>query len=107
MKYLSNFEQEVGGKQYSPGDTIAADKDNEATLDYLAKDGRVTKIEDGDPKVTALGGDSAQEQPASDAPALSGMTKDELVKQAAVEGVQIETDDNKADIIRKIEAARG
>jgi hypothetical protein len=39
-------------------------------------------------------------------PSLSGMTKDQLSRQAAIEGVQIETDDNKADIVRKIEEAR-
>lgn len=40
-------------------------------------------------------------------PSLSGMTKPQLIERAAVEGVQIETDDNKADLVRKIEKARG
>ena len=35
------------------------------------------------------------------------MKKDELLAIAEAEGVTIETDDNKADLIRKIEAARG
>lgn len=38
--------------------------------------------------------------------ALSGMTKAELVETAEAEGVAIETDDNKADLVRKIEKAR-
>jgi hypothetical protein len=39
-------------------------------------------------------------------PALSGMTKAELIDQAATEGVAVETDDNKADLIAKIEKSR-
>lgn len=39
--------------------------------------------------------------------ALSKMTKDELLATAAEEGVAVETDDNKADLIAKIEKARG
>lgn len=35
------------------------------------------------------------------------LKKDELLAIAEAEGVEIETDDNKADLIRKIEAARG
>lgn len=108
MKYVSNFHQEVGGKQYAPGDEITASEETEGALDYLARDGRVTKLDDGDPEVSALGGDDETETAvAEESPALSGMNKDELVRQAALEGVQIETDDNKADIVRKIEAARG
>lgn len=38
---------------------------------------------------------------------LSSMTKAELIDAAKAEGVEIETDDNKADLVRKIEAARG
>lgn len=39
-------------------------------------------------------------------PAVSGMTKAELIDQAAAEGVAVETDDNKADLIAKIEKSR-
>lgn len=39
--------------------------------------------------------------------ALAKMTKDELVATAAAEGIEIETGDNKADLIAKIEKARG
>lgn len=37
---------------------------------------------------------------------LDGLTKAELIAQAETEGVEVETDDNKADIVRKIEAKR-
>lgn len=37
---------------------------------------------------------------------LGGMTKAELLATAKAEGVTVETDDNKADIVRKIKAAR-
>ena len=40
------------------------------------------------------------------APSLSGMTKAELIRQAALEGVQVEDGDTKAEITSKIEAAR-
>lgn len=35
------------------------------------------------------------------------LLKADLIKIARKEGVEIETDDNKADLVRKIEAARG
>ncbi|HVJ71298.1 MAG TPA: hypothetical protein VM531_07315 [Sphingomicrobium sp.] len=38
---------------------------------------------------------------------LNSMTKAELVSTAEAEGVDIETDDNRADLIEKIEKARG
>lgn len=44
--------------------------------------------------------------PDNKAEALSSMTKAELVDVAKAEGVEIETDDNKADLVRKIEKAR-
>ena len=37
---------------------------------------------------------------------LSEMLKKELIATAEAEGVDYESDDNKADLIRKIEAAR-
>ena len=37
---------------------------------------------------------------------LSSMTKAELLEVASAEGVSVETDDNKADLVRKIEKAR-
>jgi hypothetical protein len=37
---------------------------------------------------------------------LTSMTKAELLDTAKAEGVAVETDDNKADLVRKIEAAR-
>lgn len=47
----------------------------------------------------------------ADAPAnksdLGEMLKKELIATAEAEGVEYETDDNKADLIRKIEKARG
>lgn len=59
-----------------------------------------------------FGGKSAGGAPANKATApsadksLSNMTKAELVDAAEAEGVTIETDDNKADLVRKIEATR-
>ena len=44
--------------------------------------------------------------PAPDNKSLSSMTKAELIATADAEGVSYETDDNKADIVRKIERAR-
>lgn len=38
--------------------------------------------------------------------ALSGMTKAELIDAAEAEGVTVETDDTKADLVEKIEKAR-
>lgn len=38
---------------------------------------------------------------------LSSMTKAELIETANSEGVTVETDDNKADLVGKIEKARG
>lgn len=38
---------------------------------------------------------------------LSKLKKAELLEIAEAEGVEVETDDNKADLVRKIEAARG
>ncbi len=39
-------------------------------------------------------------------PALSSMTKAELLAAANADGVEVESDDNKADLVRKIEKAR-
>lgn len=45
-------------------------------------------------------------EPAPENKSLSSMTKAELVATAEAEGVKIETDDNKADLVAKIEKAR-
>ena len=44
--------------------------------------------------------------PESEGPSLASMTKAELLDVAKAEGVAIETDDNNADLVRKIEKAR-
>lgn len=57
MKYIANFDDEYFGKRYKAGETVTLPKD--ASEDELAgpvKDGRLTKLDDGDPEVPALGG---------------------------------------------------
>lgn len=49
---------------------------------------------------------AAPENKADDGSVSMSMTKDELLKVAKAEGVDVETDDNKADLVAKIEKAR-
>ncbi len=44
--------------------------------------------------------------PADKSDSLAGLTKAELVAKAKADGVDFETDDNKADLVAKIEKAR-
>lgn len=117
MKYLSNFNSlEFGGKFHEFGEEIKVRKGEEGAIDVLVREGRVTAVADDDPKqpATAEAGEGGEAEPSAaeeaeennEQPSLDGMTKAELVTQAEAEGVAIETDDNKADIISKIEAKR-
>jgi hypothetical protein len=103
MKYLSNFNSlEFGGKFHDFGEEIKPRKGEQAALDVLIREGRVTAVGDEDPMQPA----PAEAGDEDELPVLSGMSKEKLLAQAETEGVEIETDDNKADIIRKIEAKR-
>jgi hypothetical protein len=55
MKYLSNLNGlEFDGKFYDQGDELkGVNEDNEAAAEILADRGDVTRVEDGDPKVTS------------------------------------------------------
>lgn len=53
MKYLANFADEFDGAQYQPGDEVKGLDD--ATTAFLVSNGRLTQLEAGDPKVTAIG----------------------------------------------------
>lgn len=56
MKYLSNLDSlEFDGKFYAHGDELKTNDDNEAAAEILADRGDVTRVEDGDPKVTSNG----------------------------------------------------
>lgn len=48
----------------------------------------------------------ARKAPPENKASLGSMTKAELLATAKAEGVEVETDDNKADLVRKIEQAR-
>lgn len=52
------------------------------------------------------GAPSNKMEPKPDNKALTSMTKAELLEEAGRLGVDVETDDNKADLVRKIEKAR-
>lgn len=61
MKYLSNSDSlEFSGKFYDQGDEIKVGKDEQGAIDFLVANGRVTSLEDDDPKVTANGKSAAK-----------------------------------------------
>lgn len=116
MKYLSNLNRlDFDGKLYDQGDQLTVNDDNRGAADILVKWGRATLIADGDARVTT-NGDSSNPAPGTgadeggetgDQPALSGMTKAELLDTARSEGVDgVTEDNNKSEIVDKIEAAR-
>jgi hypothetical protein len=56
MKYIANFDDEYFGKWYKAGETLKLGKDDdEEQLKGPVTDGRLTKIDDDDPVVPALG----------------------------------------------------
>ncbi len=58
-------------------------------------------------KVPKAGGQPAAPRQAPVLPDLAPMAKAQLIATAKAEGVTVESDDNKADLIDKIEKARG
>lgn len=107
MKYLSNFNSlEFGGKFYDFGEPVNVRKGEERAADNLVREGRLTAIEDGDPEVPAgAAPDTTASSPNGD---LASMTKAELLEAARAEGVpDVTADNNKAEIVAKIEASRG
>lgn len=107
MKYLANFAEEIGGKQYQPGDEIdvkGLGDEADGTIDYLVREGRVTTLADDDPDVIATGGDNTSETDGR-AP-LGSMSKAELLATARKEGVTAGDDMTKAEIVDAIEAKR-
>ncbi|MBA3577284.1 MAG: SAP domain-containing protein [Sphingomonas sp.] len=105
MKYLSNLNRlEFDGKLYDQGDHLTVNADNRGAADILVKRGQATLIADGDPPVTT-NGDSSEPAPGTGAEDFGSMKVGDLRNLAQERGVALETDDNKADIIRKLEDA--
>jgi hypothetical protein len=85
------------------GDGVFAKRANDRTVGPTQKAAReFAKARKSAPENKDLG--AAREDKA---PALSGMTKAELIETAEAEGVKVETDDNKDDLVAKIEKKRG
>lgn len=65
-------------------------------------------LQANDPRFARVLGKLGYEAPADELPEVSmDLKKDDLVSIASQEGVELEDDDTKADIIAKIEAKRG
>jgi hypothetical protein len=104
MKYLSNLNGlEFDGKFYDQGDELKVTDDTEAAAEILADRGDATRVEAGDPKVTS---NAPSGEPAPRDDDLSGKTKAELLDIAKTDGVDVTGDNNKAEILDKIRAAR-
>jgi len=67
-RYIANFEDEYFGTQYKAGDEVTV-PDEEGAEDQIKgalTDGRLTKVEEGDPMVSALGSADAANAPKTD-----------------------------------------
>lgn len=82
-RYIANFDDEYFGDQYKAGDEVKV-PDEEGAEDQLRgalTDGRLTKIDDGDPMVPALGSSDAAEAPGAgdfDADGFIGRNLDDI-----------------------------
>lgn len=101
MRYISNLASlEFDGSTYGHGDEVKVSDEARGAAEVLVGRGDITLVGEADDAVPA----SADPSPVR--PDLSGMTKAELLDTARVEGVDVTADNNKAELLDKIEAAR-
>jgi hypothetical protein len=95
---IKNIARGARGVRTAAGELVMIEPGASAELDLAASERK-----DAEATGYFLFGDAAEADPDD----LNALKKADLVAIAEAEGVAYETDDNRADLIRKIEEARG